>query len=1273
MSTLRPGLYLLAVALLAAPAVGRAEGRAIVEGPHAMASTPALPADVAARRFSAPPGFEVRLFAAEPQVVNPVAMTWDERGRLWVVELFQYPHKAPPGQKGRDRIKIYEDTDNDGRADKVSVFADDLNLATGIARYRNGVLVGQAPELLFLEDTNGDDRADRRTVMLTGFSIEDTHELVNGFAWGPDGWLYMTHGVFNDSKVKNPDVDEDGVEMNAALARFHPGWRKFEIFADGTSNPWGVDFDRHGNAFVSACVIDHLFHLVPGGVYERQAGTPGDPYAYELLPSIVDFKHYRAAYAGVQIYQGDQYPAAYRDMIVFGNIHANAVNRDRLTPQGASFKAAPEADFVKSQDPWFRPVSELVGPDGNLWIADWYDRYPCYQNAMADPEGVDRKLGRIWRVVHTGDKPGAVRGSVRGGQRDLAKATSRELVALLSDANVWHRRVAQRLLGERRDARVKAPLVALAQAGSSLDARLAALWTLHGAGHLDDQVLASLAGDKEPALRAWVARLDGERDADDTDGTRALAALPRLAALARDADPTVRAGVAVALRRMVGRDTDAALSALLAGGADRVLQFLVWRALEPRVARDARPLLSWMKAHGATALPLSAEILRRTLRRLYDTGDPKRIDQAVAFVGDIAGDDARLVTAGLDGLLEGQMSQSYKPAGTRAVRALMRRTEPEVVELARRVGAIWGDPAATKAVLALIGSEDAKVTDKQRLSAIDIAGRMKGAASVRSLLAALGNPKRPQVRVAAVRALGKLGARGTDAAILRSWKSLTPELRAASTDVLASRPAWALSLLTAVERKKVPDGDVPVSVRRVLERSEDSKVRERIAAVFGRRRESSSEVHALIAEKKRVMLQGPVDFANGREQATKLCLLCHKFFGEGGDVGPDLTGVGRATLDALLTNVIDPNQVIGKGYEQITVSTKDGRTISGRMTEDTPERVTVVGLNLRETVPRSAIESVHVSDVSVMPEGLENLPDADLRDLLWYIYQPPEDTTSRLRVELAEKSLRVKARGPGQKGWNELLTYVMDPALRPYIHPLRDPSGVHVLTDDRPADHVWQHGVFTGMHAVNGMDFWTELEGRQRFARLLDLQQETDRILWKALVEWVAPSGEVVLQEEQAITVYAPEGPGGYAIDFDWTLQTQQKAVTFGKYDYGGLSVRMPVHPGHTHLNSTGQTHKDTNTRRAAWTSVERPFDKGGVWGVAVMDHPGNERHPAAWRVDGHGLISPSPSIQGPWSIPEFASQKRRYRVVVFKGPAAAARLDRSFEAFSAVPFFAGR
>src|SRR4051812_39156104 len=451
-------------------------------GQWAPATTPALAPDVAQKKFTVPEGFEVRLFASEPMVINPVAMTWDERGRLWVLELYEYPLGAKPGEKGRDQVKVLEDTDNDGRADKVTVFADGLSLASGLALGNGGVYVGQAPHLLFFKDTDGDDKADEKQIVMTGFGLEDRHELLNGFNWGPDGALYMTHGVFTISKVKDPYRPEASeVLLTAAVARYFTQTKKFEIVSEGASNQWGVDWDAAGNPFVSACVIDHLFHMAPGGIYVRQAGNPPFPYAYQLLPSIVDHKHHMAAYAGVQVYQGNQYPADYKGTILMGNIHDSAVHQDRLTPNGSSFKASFIRDFVRANDGWFRPVSTQVGPDGCVWIMDWYDKYPCYQNANADPEGVDREHGRIWRVVYTGDKSGAKVPPHPDGM-NLAKLSNEELARTLGHPNIWQRRMAQRILTDRARAgtdlnSIKLILSELAFSAQPPETQMAANWT----------------------------------------------------------------------------------------------------------------------------------------------------------------------------------------------------------------------------------------------------------------------------------------------------------------------------------------------------------------------------------------------------------------------------------------------------------------------------------------------------------------------------------------------------------------------------------------------------------------------------------------------------------------------------------------------------------------------------------------------------------------------------------------------------------------------------
>jgi len=1268
----------VAAAMLLTAGATLGAGRQLT-GVYAPTPTPALPAEEARKKFTVPEGFEMRLFAAEPDVVNPVAMTWDERGRLWVVELYEYPLGAPAGAKPRDQVKILEDTDGDGRADKVTVFADGLNLATGLLLGYGGVFVGQAPHLYFMEDTDGDDVADKKTIAMTGFGLEDRHELLNGFTWGPDGQLYMTHGVFTYSKVKDPnDPDDDGVVMTAAVARFDPKSKKFEIFAEGTSNPWGVEFDARGNAFVSACVIDHLFHMAPGGVYTRQAGNPPNPHTYGLLPSIVDHKHFRAAYAGVQVYEGDQYPAEYRGMVFMGNIHDSSIHQDVLTPNGSSFKASFKQDFVRSGDGWFRPVSVQTGPDGALWIMDWYDKYPCYQNANADPEGVDRTHGRIWRVVHTGGQPGkAVPPAPKG--MNLRNLGGKELAGLLAHANSWHRRMAQRLLSERPDASARPELLKLIAENKSESARLSALWTLHSSGLLEEGDLDRLAGDQMASMRTWVARFTGER------GRPTYASAQRLTKLAGDADPSVVLAVATALRqftsgsltlntppahapegdmgpvfaRIIGRPE-------LAG--DPVIPFLVWMAGEPEVARAPMAVLGFLLGQGADSPAFAGKMLQKAMRRICDLGDRSILGEALELVAAAAAGAPEAVVGAMDGLIEGQRARALLPesGSSEFLTAIAASGNEELERKARQLGAIWGDAAAVQSALNTIGNRSSPISD--RIRAVT-AVRQQRLPAVRDALLAVLDGEQPDALVqAALAALSEQGGDDVGQIIVSRWGKLGPASRRLASDVLAGRRRWAEAFLNSVESKRIASSEIHPSVVRSLLGSKDDYVRSRATAVIGRFRESQPDKVKLIESKRRMVLEGAADLANGREVARKTCFTCHKLHGEGHEVGPDLTGVGRSSIDALLANVIDPNQLIGKGYENFEVETKDGRVVAGRLMEETSTHVRILSTGGKEDVIAiQDIESRRVSELSVMPEGLEQMPDADFRDMIWFLLNPPEDRKA-IQVLPGEKSLRVMARLPGAEKEVELLGYVADPALRPYLHPVRDPAGRVVLTEDKPADHVWQHGIYTGLHKVNGLDFWTEREGRQRFVRLLNIHQEQGSAGWVALAEWVAPDGKVLLEEEQRVTVHAPSGPAHYDIDFEWVLRAAGDTVKIGRYDYGGLSVRL-VHNGtHTHLNSQGRRGKEIYAQRAAWCNVARAFDEG-VFGVAVFDHPSNPGHPAFFRGDDFGFINPSPSLAGDWEVAKGAESVRRYRLRVHAGSGSVEALQAAFTEYAANSF----
>jgi putative membrane-bound dehydrogenase-like protein len=1052
-------------------------------GVYKATETPPLAPLESEKKINVPPGFEVRLFASEPEVVNPVAMTWDERGRLWVLELYEYPRGAKKGEKGRDRIKILEDTDADGKADKVTVFAEGYSLATGLALGNGGVYLGVAPDLLFLEDTNGDDKADKTTVLKTGFGMEDRHELLNGFAWGPDGWLYMTHGVFTHSKVRDPgahDPDGFGVQMDAALARYHPRTKKFEVFADGTSNPWGVDWNERGDAFVSACVIHHLFHIAPGGQYNRQGGTWANPYGYagdlpsKGLPAIVDWRHFRAAHSGICIYQGDQWPSEWQGLVFIGNIHESAINSDRLTPVGSTYKAERETKllgprkgdyqvgggtFLASDDRWFRPVSMQTGPDGVVWIADWCDKYPCYQNAQADPEGVDRELGRIWRVVWVGNEKGKTVASRPQREMNLAKLNTEQLAGLLASRNNWQRRMAQRLISERRDPLLthalhyrESKIHELALSNAAPEVRLSAIWTLHTAGALEEELFEDYVKDTNAAVRAWVARLIGER------GQPFGWSMKTLAKLARDKDDSVRLAVATAARQFnsgaLTVDTPPAipLSEVVMGGVlsdlhkspfnpdDPALPFVYWMALEPIIAFDASHALGFYENAKDSALPewpMNNYILTRIMRRVCDLSDPaareKHLNYAMKILGGLAG-ETQLANAGLDGLIAGFRVKSTPPTIPLEPIFAKLTANPAIADKARRLATLLGDTSASRALIAKIN--DAKASLEERLKGITAARETKDDVARAELLRLFkGGPLTPALSpsegerekagqtlyVESLRALGSFGGDDIAYAVTDAWKNFSLPTRRVASEVLVLRSKWSRALIAAVDQKTAKPEDISATARRALARSEDATVRDNADRLLGKYRAPGDDKLKLIAEKRKVVLAGEPDLKNGHEVAKRTCYVCHKLHGEGADVGPDLTGVGRSTLDALLHNVIDPNEVIGNGNEATEVELKDGTSLTGRIVEDSPTRLKLLASGPVEHVLAKsdiAVENgkpkIRTGQLSLMPEGLEALPDKDFRDMIWFLLNPPQDQrpwTKELRRELVGD----ENAGPGRR------------------------------------------------------------------------------------------------------------------------------------------------------------------------------------------------------------------------------------------------------------------
>jgi putative membrane-bound dehydrogenase-like protein len=582
---------------------------------------PALSPQQAIQKMTVPDGFSVELVAAEPNIVNPVAMTIDERGRFWITESLEYPRRDPG--PGRDRIKILEDTTGDGRADRITVFADGLNIPSGIAVGHGGVWVANAPDILFYRIGPDGRAAGQPEVIVTGFGRTDTHELPNSLTWGPDGWLYGLNGVFNHCHVKYPESnpnftpDHPGWKFNCAMFRIHPRTREFQLFCEGTSNPWGIAFDAEGSAFVSACVIDHLWHLVETGYYHRQGG-PYPPFTWKI-ESIVNHKHQKAAYCGLTYFDSDAYPEPYRQRLYMGNIHGGCINVDRLVRRGSTYLAHGEPDFLTANDVWFMPVAQKTGPDGCLYILDWYDRYHCYQDARRDPEGIDRLHGRLYRVRH-GKTP-------RAGRFDLSKQRDDELIGHLHGSNIYFRETAQRVLTERildstgadRPLALHARLEQLAlDTSAPRKARLHALWARLGGGQVADGFASQLLAHEDPTLRAW-----GVRHVGDRRGTANQRLVKQVAALAADPSPDVQLQVAIAAMKLLHEidPLPVLLEVLIHSPTDdELLPRIVWQNLHPLLETRSTEFLALAKRHDLKQTPNLAKIMPRVTERIVAGG-----------------------------------------------------------------------------------------------------------------------------------------------------------------------------------------------------------------------------------------------------------------------------------------------------------------------------------------------------------------------------------------------------------------------------------------------------------------------------------------------------------------------------------------------------------------------------------------------------------------------------------------------------------------------------
>jgi putative membrane-bound dehydrogenase-like protein len=570
----------------------------------ATAPTAALPPAQAAATMKLPPGFRATLFAGEPDVVQPIAFAFDDRGRVWVAESMSYPNWQPEDTKPQDRhdrIVILEDADGDGRFDKRTVFADHLMNLSGIELGFGGVFLCSTPNLLFIPDADGDDKPDSpATVLLNGFSYDVHHNVFNGMTWGPDGWLWGMHGILGTSKVGPADMaasDPKRVAINCGVWRMHPLTHAFEVVASGTTNPWGLDFDDYGEAFITNCVIAHVFHVIPGAHYQRMYGEDLTPHTYGLMSTCADHLHWGGglwtesrgnqpkhsaaggghAHVGAMVYLGENWPAEYRNTLFTCNLHGLRVNNDTLEQKASGYVAHHGKDFLFMADPFFRGLALKYGPDGGVYMSDWSDTGECH-----DYDEIHRESGRIYKITY---------GDVKHEKVDVAKLNDDELVRLQSSRNEWLVRHARRVLQERAagsrlaDAgHTRGSLRQMLAAAKDAPSRLRAFWALHAAGGVNEAEIAELLGNADAYVRAWAVRLAAD------DRTASPALLDRFAKLAAsDPSPVVRVYLASTLQRIPGEQRWPIVDALAAheeDANDPNIPLMIWYGIEPLVPGD---------------------------------------------------------------------------------------------------------------------------------------------------------------------------------------------------------------------------------------------------------------------------------------------------------------------------------------------------------------------------------------------------------------------------------------------------------------------------------------------------------------------------------------------------------------------------------------------------------------------------------------------------------------------------------------------------------------
>lgn len=944
---------------------------------------PLEPAE-AVKHFKLAPGLRIELVAAEPLVQSPVAIAFDADGRLWVVEMPDYPNGPPKGQPPEGRIKILEDKDGDGVYDHATVFASELLFANGILPWKDGVIVTAAPHILNLQDPKRTGHWTKKEVLFEGFATQNPQLRVSHPVLGLDGWVYCANGLRGGKVIKVNEKGAVPVDLTNMDFRFDPLGKEYEAITG--PGQFGNAFDDWGNRFICDN-RHHLRHVVMDTKYVKRNPNLAAPALVEDISELEDgplssggkvyplSKNWTTsslhegrftAACGVHIYRGALLPKEFQGAAFTCEPTGNLVHAEILTPKGATFTSKPHqkgVEFLATPDDWFRPVSMASGPDGALYIVDMYRAViehpdfmpPELKNRPDLTQGKDK--GRIWRIVPEGHKTKPVK-------PNLAKATNQKLVAELENPDGWWRSTAARLLYERPTLKVGDDLRALAEKSKDPRTRIQAAWLLDKRRELTKEIAQKLLDDKDAHVREQAVRILSQSRYNDL--------YQQMQPMAEDADRRVRDQIALWLG---GYEASEAIRELpkiaLAGADDKWTRLAVLSSSGEFPGKVLAGILDSTKEFERLPLAQRTTLLQEFAALVGARRDTKEIAETLTALARLKGNEAYYAQLpALTGLAEGVSRR-----GTRLVDMLSKLDDPGGV-----IDKFHGVFEATTLHVAAKPDTEAAV----RLQAVRYLAHLPLASVEATALKLIEGDPSQDIRIAALRALAAHPERQVPALLMKSWRGYTPAMRREVLEAMSRNALRINVLFDEIEAKRLKAGDIdPLRARQFLQ-SSNLGIRERAQKLL---RDSLPADRKQVYDRYQAVLVMDGDAKRGRDVFKKNCATCHRVAGIGVDVGPDIADTRTKTENALLTDILIPNQAIDNNYVNYVVTTKSGKTLTGLLAADSGSSITLKRAEGQtDVVLRADIDTLESTGVSLMPDGLEKTINLqEMADLLRFL------------------------------------------------------------------------------------------------------------------------------------------------------------------------------------------------------------------------------------------------------------------------------------------------